>query len=143
MLELNGQLQMQAGLFQVFLLHELFGLCIGVSMNRRELMTGAAALAAVAVQPAVSETGEKMYKAYDQKNHLGSFFGESKSSRTMTTVSVVDDPDVEQILISVLVKDGASNPLDSYVIERALLKHVGTNLISWFKYCRDNSMKTL
>jgi len=112
-------------------------------MNRREMLASVGALAAVAIQPTISETGEKTYKAYDQKGHLGSFFGESKSSRTMTTVSCVDDPDVEQILISVLVKDGASKPLDSYVIERALLKHVGTNLISWFKYCRDNSMKTL
>lgn len=112
-------------------------------MNRRDLIAGVAGLAAVSVQPAVSETGEKYYIGYQKMGHLGGFFGEQhKNQRTLTTVACVDDSDVEQILISVLVKEGAAKPLDSPVLERALLKHVGTNLISWFKYCRDNGMKT-
>ena len=110
-------------------------------MNRREVMTCAGASMLLAAVP--SAAGSQPIQEQTKLGHLGSFFGESKSSRTLTTVSCVDDPDVEQILISVLVKDGAPKPLDSYVIERALLKHVGTNLISWFKYCRDNGMKTL
>jgi hypothetical protein len=56
----------------------------------------------------------------------------------------VDDPDVDQIKITVRLKEGhyiAGS--DSYILERALLKYVGTNLISWFQHCRNTGMKTL
>ena len=106
-------------------------------MNRRDLIAGVAGLAAVAVQPVVAEDGEKYYTAYDQKS--------SEDNRSsLSTTAVIDDPDVEQIKITAFLKKGVNvSGSDSFILERALLKHVGTNMISWFKYCRDYGMKTL
>jgi len=61
--------------------------------------------------------------------------------RTLSVRSTVDDPDVDQIEITVRIKGHAT--LDSYVVERALLKHVGTNLVGWFQHCRDTGLKTI
>jgi hypothetical protein len=63
---------------------------------------------------------------------------------TLTTISTVEDPDVDQIEIRVRLKKGhVQKGLDSFICERALLKHVGTNLISWLQHCRDTGIKTL
>jgi hypothetical protein len=69
---------------------------------------------------------------------------QTKGYKTLSTTSVVDDPDVDQIEIKVRLKLGRTpKGLDSFVIERALLKHVGTNIMSWFQHCRDTGIKTL
>jgi hypothetical protein len=61
-----------------------------------------------------------------------------------TTAVIDDDPDVEQIMIQVRLKKGKIvQGSDSFLCERALLKHIGKNLIPWFQYCRDHGMKTL
>ena len=108
-------------------------------MNRREAITGSVILAAGALLPGTNISAEE-----NVGSPVHGFSSASPNQKYLTTTAVVDDPDVEQIKITVLLKEGHGVPgVDSYVIERALLKHVGTNLISWFQYCRDNGMKTL
>ncbi len=104
-------------------------------MDRREVLTGSAAVAIGALLP-----GTNLSSAQEL-----SFNSPDANRVTLTTVSTInDDPDVDQIEIRVRLKEGHQVAgSDSYICERALLKHVGTNLISWFQYCRDNGMKTL
>lgn len=99
-------------------------------MNRREAITGSAALAVGSLLP-----GTNLSNAQDLKDDRVS----------LSTVTVVDDdPDVDRITIQVRLKKGKTVPgSDSFLCERVLLKHIGTNLIPWFKYCRDHGMKTL
>ena len=62
---------------------------------------------------------------------------------SLSTISTIEDDDVGQIKVTVYLKKGYKKPLDSYVVERALLKHVGSNLLPWFQYCRNTGRKTL
>ena len=103
-------------------------------MNRREAMAGSAALAVGALLPGTNMSAEQELSTTHPDSGCVS----------LTTVSYVDDPDVDQIKITVRLKKGKTiQGSDSYIMERVLLKHVGTNMIHWFKYCRDNNMKTL
>ena len=103
-------------------------------MNRREAVMGSAALAVGALLPGTNMSAEQELSTTDPN------YGRVH----LTTVSWIDDPDVEQITVKVLLKKGKTiRGSDSYIMERALLNHVGQNLIPWFKYCRDNNMKTL
>jgi hypothetical protein len=103
-------------------------------MNRREVVTGTAALAVGALLPGTNlSSQQEMSLQSPEANRV-----------TLTTVATVDDPDVDQITIKVRLKEGHHvSGSDSYIVERALLKHVGTNLIPWFQHCRDTGMKTL
>jgi len=103
-------------------------------MNRREAMAGTAALAVGSLLPGTNLSSQQ---------ELG-FKDPNEGRVSLTTVATVDDPDVDQIKITVRLKEGhyiAGS--DSYILERALLKHVGTNLISWLQHCRNTGMKTL
>lgn len=103
-------------------------------MNRREAMAGTAVLAVGALLPGTNLSSEEDM----------SFKSPEANRVSLTTVATVDDPDVDQIRITVRLKEGHHVAgIDSYIVERALLKHVGTNLISWFQHCRNTGMKTL
>ena len=111
-------------------------------MNRREAITGTLAAAvslplAAQNHPQVEVQNELLRSLWTQDRYAG------QKSLTITEL-VHDDPDVQEISISVLLKKGKQmKGLDSYVLERVLLKHIGTSMISWFQHCRDNGMKTL
>lgn len=103
-------------------------------MNRREAIAGSAALAVGALIPGTNLSAEQ---------EIG-FKDPNEGRVSLTTIATIDDPDVDQIRITVRLKEGKHvSGSDSYIVERALLKHVGTNLIDWFKYCRNTGMKTL
>ena len=108
-------------------------------MNRRDVITGAVAAAAIAVAPRKTE-GDMIRMV-----HEGVTYNiPTGQPKTMTTKATLrDDPDVSQIKITITLKEGYKKPLDSYVIERALLAHVGQNLMPWLQHCRDNGLKTI
>lgn len=56
--------------------------------------------------------------------------------------SVIEDEEVEQVKVTVTVKEGVTNP-SSFIVERAVLKFAASHIPSWAKYCIDNEKKTL
>jgi hypothetical protein len=76
-------------------------------MNRRDLVAGAVALAAAAVQPAISETGEKYYTGYDRRKPE---FPAHNSGATKTYYEIAplrDDFPVHSVRVTVTLKDDA------------------------------------
>lgn len=69
----------------------------------------------------------------------------AKQVQLQTTALIMDDPDVSAIQIVVTLHAGAeSKGLDSFVVERALFKYLGSpSFLAYLTYARDNGMKTL
>lgn len=102
-------------------------------MNRREAIAGSAALAVGAVFPGTNLSAEQDLSLGKSDNRV----------RYHTTSIIFDDPDVDQIEMTIRLKEGKTIAgSDSFLMERVVLKHVVPGFLPWFKYCRDNGMKT-
>lgn len=65
-------------------------------------------------------------------------------SRMVSIRALIDnDPEVQELRISVITKSDAPQKLDSFMIERAVLKWASNHIPTWVEYIRKNSMTTL
>lgn len=63
---------------------------------------------------------------------------------SLTINSSIDDPDFEQLKVTAILKSGkGTKGLDSFAIERALLRWLGSHVDTWVRYIRDTGMKIL
>lgn len=110
-------------------------------MNRREAITAAAGLAIGTILPE-AKLESKIEKDPMRWKTLKERFPDRD---TISRIALIhNDPDVEQIETTILLKKGKSIVgSDSYILERAILQHVGTTLMPWFEHCRDTGLKTL
>jgi hypothetical protein len=66
------------------------------------------------------------------------------SKKALTIKSVIDDPEVEEVEIKVILKEGIKVAgLSSFLVERAVLKWSVTHIPIWVEYISTHGMSKI
>jgi hypothetical protein len=65
------------------------------------------------------------------------------SQSSLSAVACIDDKEVDQITITVRLREGLDERPSSTVIERVTAKWLADSAFSWIKHCIDTNQKTL